>query len=327
MNRRLHLFPQFLAPLAIALMGFGSIANSADCPPSKDLDIRIHLDATVGLPETHDDTLPAGTTLDTICYDRYCLQHNSQTKQPDWVVERLDRSIVCGVNTRPSGWKQEESVSDGALIATDEDYKHSGYSRGHNAASADFKSNRNWMKQTFVFSNAVPQVQSGFNGSYWRFLEEYVQDLALSGADLIVITGPVPANSNGKEIVISAQQNACGNEIRLAGLAKLKKLRICNNNDNNPSESCPENQGVSVPSGMYKIIHIPDVNRTFAFVMSNEDHKALNDGRLSNRAYLERWRVSLDVLEYLTNTRFFTRNAGRTNRVFKENCTETRWRI
>lgn len=315
-----------LALLAALTLASEALAQEA-CPASVDFDIRDFIDQTIGFPESHDDTLPAGTSLETVCHDRFCLGHNSARKQPDWVIERMNPSIVCGDNTRPDGWKAEAKLSDPGHGATDEHYKHSKYARGHNAASADFKSDRALMKQTFVFSNAVPQKQDGFNGSYWRFLEENVQHLALSGADLLVITGPVPADPDGRPISVKASANRCGIALELAGRARLKKLEICDANDDDPGIPCPEGSAVAVPAGMFKIIHVLGRDRTFAFLMSNEDHRDLNSRGLDNDAYLEEWRASLDLIEALTHLRFFPRADKRQNDMLRQSCTETRWRL
>jgi len=315
------------AGTAAALVLVTVVASAAeDCPEPEVFDMRTFMEDTVGTPVSHNDTWPAGTELQTVCHDRFCVGHNSFTRQPDWVVERINRSIACGDNDRPSGWKEEKAVAP-QNRATDADYTGSGYARGHNAASADFKSDLDWMKQTFVFSNAVPQLQNGFNGSYWRFLEDDVQKLALSGADLVVITGPIPADPGGRKITVSKRRNACGRKLTLAGLSTLKKLRICNANDTDPSVPCENDAGVSVPAGMFKIIHIPDLGRTFAFVMSNEDHGALHTGDESNDEYIDHWLTTVDVIERLTNLEFFTHTPPGERSVDKEACTESRWRM
>lgn len=315
------------AALCLCILGLGCGAAAAQtpevCPEFVPFDIRAHILGKIDFPELHDDTLPNGTALEIDCKDRYCVQHNSYTRQPDWVIERLTPSIVCGSNKRPNGWSANPDVSN---PATDNDYKHSGYARGHNAASADFKADLDWMKQTFFFSNAVPQIQDGFNGSFWKYLEEDVQNLARSGADLLVITGPVPADPDGREIVVPASRNGCNRDIRLAGISKLKKLRICDANDGTSTGDCGDT-GVAVPAGMFKIVYMPDQGRVFAFVMSNEDHRPLRSRKLSNSEYYATWQVSLGVIEELTNLTLLANLSARERRQKLMECTAWRNRL
>lgn len=291
----------------------------------------------VGLPVSHKDpealllNAPSGLTSPTvICHNQFITQYNSYTKNPDWVIERLSPATTEGTNTRPSvSFKPDPGLPADVATAVDDDYRGSGLARGHNAASADFKANAEWMKDTFWFSNAVPQVQNGFNGGTWKELEEHVQDLAksLKGDDAIyVITGPVDLPRDGAEIVIPAEQNACNQEIRLAGIAQLQeqKTAVCDATDANPAATCAH--GVAVPAGLFKIIYEPRMDRAFGFLMSNEDHRKLKRKGLSQTAYFEKWRASLSAIEEATNLSFFPDKSRRWRNIHEATCPETRWR-
>jgi DNA/RNA endonuclease G (NUC1) len=183
------------------------------------------------------------------------------------------------------------------------------------------------MKKTFVFSNAVPQVQNGFNGGIWKELEEHVQDFARSLDEekaIYVITGPVDLPPDGSETVIAADQNSCPNEIRLAGLDKLRKRAICDANDKQAGNSCVH--GVAVPSGLFKIIYVPFLERAFGFLLSNEDHRKIKSRGISNADYFEKWRASIDVIEDAANLDFFPGKSRRWRNVHEQTCTLTRWR-
>lgn len=70
---------------------------------------------------------------------------------------------------------------------------YSGYSRGHQVSSSDRQTSTEENKQTFYYSNMIPQVQT-LNGGTWNTLENKIQALAASttGRDtLYVVTGPV----------------------------------------------------------------------------------------------------------------------------------------
>ncbi|MCP5088230.1 MAG: hypothetical protein GY952_15670 [Rhodobacteraceae bacterium] len=299
------------------------------CPPAQKFDILKEIERTVGLPKVHfeldrePENAPWG--FDRICRDRYCLLHNPVTKQPVWVMARLNRSVVCGAHKRPDKWKFETAVTDDAPVAKNTDYTGSGFARGHQAASADFQADQTHMEDTFYFSNAVPQFQNGFNGSYWRFLEDHVQTLAMNGQDLIVITGPVHRNEDGDTIVVKKSQNACGYEIRLPGVRPehpYNKPSVCKANKGKSGVKCPN--GVTVPAGMYKIIYNTENKRVFAYLMGNYDHRNTDDEWPDNDDYLEQHRVSVDAIEKLTDVEFFPLNNVRRNKVDKSYCIPTR---
>ncbi|WP_419910654.1 DNA/RNA non-specific endonuclease [Hoeflea sp.] len=314
-----------LVPLAVclalgsAVSAYGHTSDGKPCPPVEDIDIRAELEETIGLPVLHDDEIdPDMITIG--CKDRFCFAHNSESKAPVWVAEKMTRAIACGDNKRPSGWKAEDV--GGLPRATNEDYTHSGYARGHNAASDDFKSSRDWMKQTFTFANSVPQIQDGFNGSYWRFLEEDVKHLALSGHDIYVITGPIPLADDGKPFSIEPAGQSCRNEVPIAGKDDLKQPSICGGTKaDGPNQDCQA--GVDVPAGMFKIIYLVKYNRLFAYAASNIDHRPLGKKFSHHDDYIETWRVSVRDIEELTNLEFFPELDKRQMEVAKNSCITT----
>ncbi|NND06175.1 MAG: DNA/RNA non-specific endonuclease, partial [Saprospiraceae bacterium] len=74
--------------------------------------------------------------------------------------------------------------------ATYEDYRGSGYTRGHLVPAADRAYDPEAMEATFLMSNVSPQI-GAFNGGVWRELEENVRDWARNSGELIIITGPI----------------------------------------------------------------------------------------------------------------------------------------
>ncbi|MGB0506234.1 MAG: DNA/RNA non-specific endonuclease [Pikeienuella sp.] len=293
--------------------------------------LRAQINEAIGLPVFHDETVEADM-LHRLCNDRFCLLHSAETKTPVFVVERLDAVLVTGTNTRPKvkfvpendATEDDEGLPAGTARAVDDDYRNSGYARGHMAPSNDSKCSKKLMKNTFVLSNAVPQIQNGFNGSYWRYLEDRVHKLAAkSSAELFVITGPVAATAEGIEIKIG--ENMCGKSIKLPSASELAKHEICDANDDDATKACEA--GVAVPAGLFKVIYTADTGRAFAFLMPNINHSPLKRASgLPTNAYLDEWRVSLDILEELTDLEFFPDLTLREQKVVKENCVATRWR-
>ncbi|MFT6721718.1 MAG: endonuclease G, partial [Bdellovibrionota bacterium] len=85
-------------------------------------------------------------------------------------------------------FKTDPNVSTGS--ATDNDYRGSGYDRGHLAPFADFAWNDAQARETFYLSNISPQARQ-FNQGIWRELEELTRDWANRFKRLYVVTGPV----------------------------------------------------------------------------------------------------------------------------------------
>ncbi|WP_298854900.1 DNA/RNA non-specific endonuclease [uncultured Ruegeria sp.] len=298
-----------------------AIAHTTDgkpCPDVVEIDIRQDLEGRIGLPIFH-DTTEAGDNIEIRCEDRFCYAHSGSTKAPIWVVQKMTRAIACGDNTRPSGWRDADVEGPKAV---DEDYTHSGYARGHNAASDDFKSSREWMKQTFTFGNSVPQIQNGFNGSYWRFLEEDIKHLALSGRELYVITGPIPVADDGDPFELGPSGGSCKNTVTIAGLNDLKQPAICGgSNGGGPKSRCEH--GVEVPAGMFKIVLFADTGRMFAYAASNVDHRNIGRTFDHHDDFIETWRVSVRLIEEATSIEFFPMLDKRHNEIAKNGCIGT----
>jgi endonuclease G len=91
--------------------------------------------------------------------------------------------------------------------ATDGDYRHSGFSRGHLAPAADFAWSDAALRTTFLLSNAVPQKLSANNGR-WAAAERAVRSIARQADRVYVFSGTlfegeVEAIGSGKVAVLS----------------------------------------------------------------------------------------------------------------------------
>jgi endonuclease G len=110
------------------------------------------------------------------------------------------------------------------------DYKNSGYDRGHMAPSADFAYDAQAMRESFYLSNMVPQSPK-MNQQIWRMLEDKARQWAIDRGELYIYTGPIFE----------------GDEVEAIG-------------DN----------GVCVPTRIYKIIFDPVKVEAIAFIMPNQ---------------------------------------------------------
>jgi endonuclease G len=97
----------------------------------------------IGLPSIPEDSAEVPVT---VCHKGYILGHSTTNRTPDWAIERVTRAIAEGRNSRPGNSFSVETLPDGILGSRNDDYKNSGFDRGHQAPSNDFKSSLKLME-------------------------------------------------------------------------------------------------------------------------------------------------------------------------------------
>ncbi|KAL7433401.1 hypothetical protein ACHAXH_005941, partial [Discostella pseudostelligera] len=158
--------------------------------------------------------------------DNLTIAFDTRSKNPLFVMERLTNNDAHNhqrTNTTTLLQEEDDNNSDddissrGAIVASRKNkrfheeqsllpyhrsrnqyYRNSGYDRGHLAPAADFACNDKEMNDTFVLTNASPQLPR-FNRSIWLKLEEFVRKVArgkrssayTTYTETWVITGPL----------------------------------------------------------------------------------------------------------------------------------------
>ncbi|MEF1173661.1 DNA/RNA non-specific endonuclease [Vibrio sinaloensis] len=140
---------------------------------------------------------PSELSDQLLCRDGYAVGYNYQTKNADWVAYHLTAESVNASYKRSNSFKIDAELPDYAQSTLD-DYRSSGYDRGHLAPSAAMDFTQESMKQSFLMSNMSPQLP-GFNRVGWRLLEEHVRDVTNEYNEVYVVTGPI---YNGNESTI-----------------------------------------------------------------------------------------------------------------------------
>lgn len=118
----------------------------------------------------------------------YTLSYVEEHEQAEWVAYELTSEYLEGNARRINDYRADPSVKTGS--ASLEDYKGSGYDRGHLAPAADMKRSETAMSESFFLSNMSPQ-KSEFNGGPWRALEEIVRTWGREKEHIYIITGPI----------------------------------------------------------------------------------------------------------------------------------------
>ena len=133
--------------------------------------------------------LPTGGDGELVDHGGFALDYAENWEQAAWVAYILNGDDLRGAWTeRRNNFRSDPLVS--TRSASDNDYRGSGYDRGHLAPFADFAWNAELADATFYMSNISPQDRA-FNQGIWRELEELTRDWAKRDGRLYVVTGPV----------------------------------------------------------------------------------------------------------------------------------------
>lgn len=118
----------------------------------------------------------------------YTVSYNEQWKIPNWVAYELTRDELGGDVKRTNKFMVDPMT--GGVSATNPDYLHSGFDKGHMAPAGDMKWSKKAMKESFYFSNMCPQ-RPGLNRGAWKVLEEKIRDWAVQDSAIYIVCGPL----------------------------------------------------------------------------------------------------------------------------------------
>lgn len=172
---------------------------------------------------------PAGLREEIIPYTGMTVSFNRNTHEPNWVAWELLGSEVSGESGREPGFLVDPEI-DGCALP--EDYRNTGFDRGHMAPAGDMKWHSQAMRESFYMTNICPQSPD-LNRGAWKKLEEKCRQRAEVDSSLVIICGPVFDKS--------------GPAARIGGT------------------------GVAVPQSFFKVILAPFVEQPWAigFIMPN----------------------------------------------------------
>lgn len=119
----------------------------------------------------------------TLCYD-------GRNRIPLWVFETLSKESLKGEVSRKRGFFQIDKEVYEHHRSGLEDYKGSGFDRGHLAPAANHTFSKNALKESFLLSNMAP-MNPEFNRGVWSQLESYARKWTLEYECVYVISGPL----------------------------------------------------------------------------------------------------------------------------------------
>lgn len=169
-----------------------------------------------------------------LCFDAFAILYNADTKTPVYVVERINRAGLLAAKSikRTDRFYPEARLPSSARAQLD-DYRGSGYARGHMAPAGNMPNNEA-MAQSFSLANMVPQNQSQNSGP-WNKIESDTRQYAMRAqGDVFVFTGPAYTSAS--------------------------PLRIGDSK-------------VAVPSHLFKLVYDPATQRAWAHWQQNQAGK------------------------------------------------------
>lgn len=127
----------------------------------------------------------------------YIVSYNKDTKIANWVAWHLFADHTDGPVRRMSNFYEEESVA--YPRATLEDYRGSGWSRGHMCPAGDNKWSAPAMYESFSLVNVCPQNAS-LNSGLWNRIEMDCRKWAVKYGDVYIVCGPLFYNKEHETI-------------------------------------------------------------------------------------------------------------------------------
>ena len=127
----------------------------------------------------------------------YIVSYNPDTKVPNWVAWHLTVEHTDGPFRRLGNFHEEMDVP--VPRATLEDYRGSGWSRGHMCPAGDNKWSETAMYESFSLVNVCPQNAS-LNSGVWNSIEIDCRRWANRFGDVYIVCGPVLLNREHETI-------------------------------------------------------------------------------------------------------------------------------
>ena len=137
--------------------------------------------------------LPAPNDNERVAHTHYALSYVEAHEQAEWVAYELTPEELEVNIPRDGNFREDPRISTGS--ASLDDYRGSGYDRGHLAPVGDMNFDAVAMEESFYMSNVSPQDRA-FNGGIWSRLENQVRDWAREKSGVYVVTGPVLGEAN-----------------------------------------------------------------------------------------------------------------------------------
>ena len=205
----------------------------------------------INIPSLRPETRYGIPPADHYLFNReYIVGYSYLFKQPRWAAEVIDpNNRRVEIDERTDSFRPDLRIPK-IFRPGLEDYKGSGFDRGHLVASADRRASGTLNSETFLLTNMSPQHPQ-LNRQAWRILEQKVRDLskAENVVEVYAICGPLfdvgqpitvigddPDDENDLRIPVPHSYFKCVLAEELRGRMKMWAFIM-------PNEKCPESLG------------------------------------------------------------------------------------
>ena len=176
--------------LACALyVGYEPLANIIQPAPAK----------VEALPA--DVLLPApmeGTPEKILVRQGYTVSYNREHNLPNWVAWELTPEKLVERESRTDKFLPDPDLPEAEAVTTD-DYKRSGWDRGHMCPAGDNRWHWRAMQESFYMTNICPQNHN-LNRGDWKELEEACREWAQREGKIYIVCGPILYRQRHKTI-------------------------------------------------------------------------------------------------------------------------------
>lgn len=145
-------------------------------------------------PLTSVDSILYVETPDTLpridkAYTGFNVSFNPKMHLPNYVAWQLttDKATANNTDRKSSRFMADYDVEG---CATTDDYRRSGYDRGHMAPAGDMKWSQEAMDDCHYLTNIIPQDKY-VNGRPWATVEKQCRQWAQKYGDIYIVAGPV----------------------------------------------------------------------------------------------------------------------------------------
>lgn len=132
-------------------------------------------------------SIPDSVPQEITEYTGFIVSFNSEFHIPNYSAWELTGVEADGALPRKSKFFQDNNVEGCPSL---DDYRNSGFDRGHMAPAADMKWSEEAMADSHSLANICPQDHS-VNGGVWSTLEKKCRNWAKRDSAIVIICGPV----------------------------------------------------------------------------------------------------------------------------------------
>jgi len=127
--------------------------------------------------------------------EEYTMSYSRDKGTANWVSWHLDESWR-GSAARQNDFRADNTLPSGWYQVNQDDYKLSGFDRGHMCPSADRTLSIDDNSNTFFMTNMIPQAPNN-NRIGWASLENYCRSMLAGGYEIYIISGGYGIGGDG----------------------------------------------------------------------------------------------------------------------------------